>query len=395
MQSKNYRMTFIASYIGYITQAIVNNLAPLLFLIFRESFGIPLWQITFLITFNFAVQISVDFLLSRIADRMDYRLPIVLAHFFAAIGLCGMTVFPKIMDPFIGLLLAAGFYAVGGGAIEVLVSPIVEACPSDHKAAQMSLLHSFYCWGTVAVVLFSTLFLSVFGKESWQWLPIIWAVVPFANAFLFISVPLERLTEKGESMTLGELFKNRIFLILTVLMFCAGSSELGMSQWASAFAEAGLGVSKTVGDLVGPCLFSVTMGCARVFYAKFGDRIDLVRFLTVSGGLCVFAYLLSALAPLPFLSLIGCSLCGFSVGIMWPGVYSIGSAALPRGGTPLFSMLALAGDIGCTLGPTLVGEVSGLAGDSLKIGLLTAVVFPVLLLVFIVFFRKATKKAEN
>lgn len=380
--SNAYRHTIYASFIGYVTQAIVNNLAPLLFLIFQSSFGVSLQKITLLVTVNFCIQLLIDLLSAKFVDKIGYRICIVGAHLFAAAGLIGLAVLPRLFgDAYIGLLLAVVLYAVGGGLIEVLVSPIVEACPTDNKAGVMSLLHSFYCWGTVAVVLLSTVFLALFGKGGWGVLTCLWAIVPLLNALYFSRVPIAALTGEGDGMSLRDLFSLKIFWIFVLLMITAGASEQAMSQWASAFAESGLGVSKTVGDLAGPCLFSILMGLSRALYAKFSEKVDLLAFLTGSGVLCVAAYLLAALSPAPALSLVGCGLCGLSVGILWPGVFSLASARCPKGGTALFALLALAGDLGCSSGPTLVGMVAGALGDNLKCGLLAAAAFPVVLII--------------
>lgn len=380
MPKLTYRHTLYAGYLGYITQAIMNNLTPLLFLIFRDSLGIPLEKITLLITFNFFVQLFVDFLAAKFADRIGYRKCIVCAHIFSAAGLVGLAVFPYVFsDAFAGLAAAVILYAVGGGLIEVLISPIVEACPTPNKAAAMSLLHSFYCWGTVLVILLSTLSLTLFGKASWRLLACLWAVVPAANALLFARVPIATLTPTHEGMALRELFSMKLFWLFVALMVTAGACEQAMSQWASAFAESGLGVSKAAGDLAGPCLFAALMGLARVFYAKYSERVRLLPFMIGSGALCIGSYLLAALAPVPLLSLAGCALCGLSVGILWPGVFSIAAAQCPRGGTALFALLALAGDLGCAGGPTAVGLVAGVHGDDLKAGLLAAAAFPAVL----------------
>ena len=379
--AKQWRHTQYASYFGYITQAIVNNLAPLLFLIFQDVYGIPLEKITLLVTVNFCVQLLVDMVAARFVDKIGYRPCIVAAHLFAAAGLAGLGLLPRLLpDPFVGLLGAVFLYAIGGGLIEVLISPIVEACPTDNKASVMSLLHSFYCWGSVGVILLSTLFLQLFGKGSWTVLALLWALLPLVNALWFTKVPIAHLTEEGEGLPLGKLLTNKLFWIFAALMFAAGACELSMSQWASAFAESGLGVSKTVGDLAGPCLFAVLMGCARVIYAKFGDRLNLLNTQMLSAGLCVVAYLLAALSPNPLLALLGCGLCGLSVGILWPGTISVASRSLPKVGTAMFALLALFGDLGCSGGPTLVGMVSGAFGGELKTGLLFAMVFPVFLI---------------
>ncbi len=373
----NPKYTIFACYGGYITQAIVNNFAPLLFVIFHDSFGIPLEQITLLVTFNFAVQLLVDLLSVKFVDKIGWRSCLVAAHIFAAAGLVGMALLPRIMPPFVGLLLSVTVYAVGGGLTEVLISPVVEACPTENKAGVMSLLHSFYCWGTVAVIVISTLFLSIFGKESWGVLALLWALFPLFVAFVFTRVTLYPLVEEGEGLSVKNLFGMRIFWLFVLLMFAAGASEQAMSQWASAFAESGLGVSKMTGDLLGPCVFSVLMGSARVFYGKMSEKINLNSFLIGCGVLCISAYLLASLSNNAVLSLIGCGLCGLSVGIMWPGVFSLASAQIPKGGTAMFALLALAGDLGCSGGPTVVGFM---ADGELKRGLFFAIIFPVIMI---------------
>lgn len=393
MKTLTYNHTIFASCIGYITQAIVNNFAPLLFLTFQRNFSISVEKITLLITFNFLTQLIVDMVAAKYVDRIGYRIPVVAAHVFAAAGLVGLAVFPYLFaDPFTGLVLAIVLYAVGGGLIEVLVSPIVEACPTENKASVMSLLHSFYCWGQVGVVLLSTVFFTLVGIENWRTLACIWAVVPLFNAFYYAKVPLLSLTEEGEAHSFRQLFSNKLFWLFVVLMLCSGASELSMSQWASAFAESGLGVSKAVGDLAGPCAFAVLMGIARVFYAKFSEKVDLRKFMFGCGILCVISYLIASFAPIPVLSLVGCGLCGLSVGIMWPGTISLASARIPLGGTAMFGLFALAGDLGCITGPTLVGMVSGAASNSLKAGLGAAVIFPAVLAICLLLgMRKRSK----
>ena len=390
-----YQNTMYACFVGYIVQAIVNNFVPLLFLTFESSYVIPLSQITMLITFNFGIQLLVDLLSAKFVDKIGYRVSIVMAHIFAALGLAGLVVLPDLLpNAFAGLLIAVVIYAIGGGLIEVLISPIMESCPSENKEKAMSLLHSFYCWGHVGVVLLSTLFFWFFGIANWKILALLWVIIPVCNGILFCKVPIAPLIEEGETgMSLWELCKNRIFWILMLMMMCAGASEQAVSQWASTFAEQGLGVSKTIGDLAGPMSFAILMGSARAFYGKFGDRIDLDKFMQASSLLCIVSYLCISLSPSPLFSLIGCSLCGLSVGIMWPGTFSKASAALRNGGTAMFALLALAGDVGCSGGPTLVGFATGLASDDLKKGILAGIIFPILLIVGIVSLKKAKRYA--
>ena len=392
---QNYQLTMTACFAGYVVQAIVNNFAPLLFLTFQRSFGIPLEQITMLVTINFGIQLLVDLLSAAFVDRIGYRKAVILAQIFAAAGLVLLALLPGIMSPFPGILTSVMIYAVGGGLCEVVLSPIVEACPTDNKEKAMSLLHSFYCWGHVGVVLLSTAFFAAFGIENWRILAAAWAVIPAVNALLFVKAPVPSLIQEGETgMSFRELFTSRIFWVLMLLMAAAGASEQGVSQWASAFAEQGLGVSKTMGDLAGPMFFAVMMGLSRLFYGKYGDRIRLDRFMIGSSVLCAASYLCVALAPVPVLGLVGCGFCGLSVGIMWPGGFSKGAAALPRGGTAMFALFALAGDLGCAGGPTVVGMVSGALGGNLKLGILSGVVFPLLVIAGVLLCAGLTRKGS-
>lgn len=392
-----YNKTITACFVGYIVQAVVNNFTPLLFLFFQRNYHIPLSQITLLVTFNFGIQLLVDLVSVGFIDRIGYRASVILAHALSAAGLILLTVLPEILPvPFVGILAAVMIYAIGGGLLEVLVSPIVEACPSDNKEKAMSMLHSFYCWGHAGVVLISTLFFHVAGIENWKILSVIWALIPIGNAFAFTKVPIAPLIEDGgPGLELKELLKIRVFWVLLVMMVCAGASEQAVSQWASTFAEKGLGISKTAGDLAGPMAFAVLMGASRLFYGKYGHRIHLERFMVYSSCLCILSYLGISFLPLPQLSLIACAVCGLSVGIMWPGTFSKASAVLPKGGTAMFALLALGGDIGCSAGPTLVGMVSGAFGDDLKMGVLAGIVFPVMLLAGIILCRKQKEDSHN
>lgn len=394
MASDNkYRKTLIACYLGFITQAIAANFAPLLFLTFHKSMGIPLGKVALVSTTFYFTQLVVDVICAKFVDRIGYRVCAVASEIASAAGLICLAFLPSILpDPFIGIIISVIIYAIGSGLIEVLASPIVEACPFDHKEAVMSLLHSFYCWGSVGVILLSTVFLSVFGIEKWRWLACIWALIPLFNTFNFVSCPIEPLVEDGKSMTIRTLFKTPMFFLGLVLMICAGAAEISMAQWASAFVESALGLSKTVGDLVGPCLFAVSMGISRIIYGKFGSRIELTKYMLGSGTLCLACYILAALSLNPVICLIGCIFCGFSVGIMWPGTISILSKRLPAGGTAMFALLAMAGDLGGAFGPWLVGFTSQLRNDDLKAGMLVACVFPAVLIASIIVIRLKTKK---
>ncbi len=380
MSRFTYKTTIFACFLGYIVQAIVNNFIPLLFITLQDTYHIPLSQITLLVTINFGIQLLVDMFASVYLDRIGYRASGVIAHICAAAGLVLLTILPNVLDPFVGILLSVSVYAIGGGILEVLVSPVMESCPTDNKEKAMSLLHSFYCWGHVGVVLISTLFFALSGIENWRVLALAWAVIPLINAYIFAKTPIAPLISEGEKgMTLPQLFASKTFWILMIMMVCSGACEQAVGQWTSAFAEKGLRLTKALGDLVGPMLFAIMMGITRLFYGKYGEKINLEKFMTVSAMICVVAYLLISLSPFPILSIIGCALCGLTVGIMWPGTFSRAAVVLRRGGTAMFALLALAGDLGCSSGPTLVGFVSGLAGDNMKMGILAAIVFPMLM----------------
>ncbi|MBQ3371738.1 MAG: MFS transporter [Oscillospiraceae bacterium] len=391
---KNYHKTLFACYLGFITQAITANFVPLLFLKFHTDYHIPLGRIALIPTAFFLTQLLIDVFCARFVDAIGYRRSVVVSEIASGLGLAGLAVVPDLFaDPFVGILLCVVVYAIGSGLIEVLVSPIVEACPFEHKDTVMSLLHSFYCWGSVGVILLSTLFFALFGIERWKILACIWALLPLYNISNFASCPIEHLTEKGEGMSIRALFRTPLFWLAIVLMVCAGASELSMAQWASAYTEAALGLSKTMGDLVGPCLFAVAMGVSRVIYAKTGTKMDLTRFMIGSGVLCLCCYLMASLSSNPVFGLLGCVVCGFSVGIMWPGTISIISPRLPQGGTALFALLAMAGDLGGAFGPSLVGTVTQRTGDNLRSGMLVGSIFPLVLIVSLLLFIRTTHKA--
>ena len=385
----NYRKTLMACYLGFITQAIAANFAPLLFLTFKNTYEIPLEKIALIPTVFYLTQLLIDLVATKFADKIGYRTCVVASQVLSATGLALLAFLPELLPmPFIGILVAVVFYAMGSGLIEVLISPIVEACPFENKEGMMSLLHSFYCWGAVGVILGSTMFFAVFGTKHWQILTLIWAVIPLYNTFNFITCPIEHLVEEGKGMHISQLLRLPLFWLLVLLMVCSGASEMSMAQWASAFTESAMGVSKIIGDLVGPCLFAVFMGISRVFYGKMSAKLDLSKTMLGCGTLCIVCYLLASLSASSIMGLAGCALCGISVGIMWPGTISISAKKCPAGGTAMFALLALAGDLGGSIGSSVVGCFSGMAGGNLKIGLLVAVIFPILLVLALIVLRK-------
>ena len=387
------KKTLVACYLGFVTQAISANFAPLLFLTFKSTYGITLDKIAMIPLVFYLTQLLVDLAATKFADKLGYRTCVVASQVLSSAGLVLMAILPEVFPvPFIGILISVVLYAIGSGLIEVLVSPIVEACPFDNKDGMMSLLHSFYCWGAMGVILGSTLFFAVFGIENWKILTFVWALVPLYNTFNFISCPIERLVEDGESMPVRKLLKTPIFWLMILLMVCSGASEASMAQWASAFTESAIGVSKTVGDLAGPCLFAMFMGICRMLYGKFSEKLDLTKVMLICGILCAGCYLLASLSPLPILGLAGCALCGLAVGIMWPGSISISSQNCPKGGTAMFAFLALAGDLGAMVSPAMVGSISEKAGGTLKTGLLAATVFPVLLVCGLLILKRTVRQ---
>lgn len=379
MKKSEFRRTILSCYVGYVTQAVVNNYSTLLFVMFQEVFSLSLSKISLLIAVNFGVQLITDSVSAVLVDKIGYRAGTVGAHFLCALGLALLPVLPFVMNPYAGLLLSVVLSGIGGGMIEVVISPIVEACPSDNKESAMSLLHSFYCWGQLGVVLISTLCFRFFGIGSWRVMSLLWAVIPLVNAFVFMRVPLNTLPGDVSPSRRSTVFRKKLFWVFVAMMLCAGASELTMSQWASAFAEKGLGVSKWVGDLLGPCMFALFMGCSRVFYGIFGEKIRLSSFMLASCAVCVLGYGTAVLAPYPLVSLVGCGICGLAVGIMWPGTYSMGVKAMPFGGTPMFALFALAGDMGCLSGPTLAGQLSARFNDNIRVGFAFAALFPLVM----------------
>ncbi len=395
-KQKNYKKTLIACYLGFVTQAISANFAPLLFLTFISTYEITLEKIAMIPLVFYLTQLLIDLAATKFADKIGYRTCVVASQVLSAVGLVLMAILPEVLPvPFIGILISVVLYAMGSGLIEVLVSPIVEACPFENKDGMMSLLHSFYCWGAMGVILGSTLFFAIFGVENWKILTFIWALVPLYNTFNFINCPIERLVEDGKSMGISKLLKTPIFWLMIILMVCSGASEATMAQWASAFTESAIGVSKTVGDLAGPCLFAMFMGISRMLYGKFSEKLDLTKVMLVCGIMCAGCYLFASLSTLPILGLAGCALCGLAVGIMWPGSISISSQICLRGGTAMFAFLALAGDLGAMVSPTMVGILSEMAGDNLKTGLLAATIFPIVLVLGLLILKKKVSKATN
>ncbi len=395
-QRLTYQHTQAACFIGSMIQAVNCCFVPLLFVSFQQEFGLSLEKVTLLITANFLVQLLADALGASLVDRIGHRVCIVAGQLLSALGLASLAIFPYIFPtPLTGLLSSVVLIAISGGITEVLLSPIQEACPTKNKEAAMSLMHSFFCWGSMAVAAISTGLFALLGRENWGWVCGIWAVLPLCNALFFSQVPLGTIVEAGKTMTILQLLKSGTFWLLLVLMMLSGASETVISQWASALAETGLGVSKVVADLAGPCLFALCMGVGRVLHVKLSDKIKIEKYLLVSAVLCIVGYGLVVLPNNAAVNLLGCGICGFAVAVMWPGSLSLAAQRMPLGGTAMFGLLAVGGDIGCTLGPTMTGFLSGQFDDNLKVGIAAAAVFPIALVLAVLVLKKIPNQQQK
>lgn len=386
------RYTLFACYFGYITQAIINSLLPLLFVTLQHQFRLSVSQIGFMVSYNFIMQILVDLFAAKYADRIGYRRCMIWAHITAAVGIAGLGFFPFVLpDPYIGLLVCVTISAMGGGLIEALVGPIVQALPLERKESAIGILHSFYCWGHAGVVIFTTLLFQLAGTENWRLLCALWAMIPAANLILCGVCPMYQLDAEGESLPFRHIFKMKYFWLFVLLMLCAGAAEHAMVQWSSFFAEESLHITKAVGDLLGPCMFAILMGISRAVYGAFGDRLPLQKLLVITGFGCVASYLLAVFSPIPILSLVGCGICGLTVGLMWPGSFNLCAKYCPKGGTAMFALLAVAGDLGCSAGPSVVSSAAALFDGQIKAGLLAATVFPMLLVMGVLSLKESNK----
>lgn len=388
MRRLNFKHTVSACFIAYMVQAIVCNFAPLLFVGWGREFGISIGQMTTIVTVTFLTQIIVDLASAKFAEQIGYKVCLVISHACSGLGFLLLGILPYVMkNQYAGILISIILYSVGSGLLEVLISPVVESCPTDNKAGAMSLLHSFYCWGTVFVIAVTTLYFACFGREAWRWLSFIWAVFSILNGIFFCIVPIIEPKEAENKPKEKSIFKVKFFYVAVALMVCAGSAELAMSQWASAFAETALNVSKSVGDLAGPMAFAILMGLGRVLFSKLSSRVSIEKYLIFSSALCIFSYSLTCLAKNPVLSLVGCAICGFSVSAMWPATISLTTKRTASTSTVMFALLAVSGDIGCTTGPTLIGWITDAMGNDLKKGLMFSIIFPVIILALLIFSR--------
>lgn len=395
----NANHTKLAGFIGYLTQSLIVNFPPLLFLTFIETYNISFASVTSLIAISFTAQLLTDAFAAKFAHKFNVRATVVLAHILAIVGITGYAYMPRLFPSFVGLTVCTILSAIGAGLVEVMISPIVEACPTDGKSAAMSFLHSFYSWGQVAVIILSTVFFKLIGIEHWQILACLWAIIPAIGAIAFSVVPIYSLAGDAPEVQKSKQIKNskykKLFAVFFILMFCSGAAEMALNQWASAFAEKGLNVSKATGDLLGPCAFAILMGLARIFHGKFSEKINLIKFILASSVLCTISYIIAALSPWPVFALVGCALCGLSVGIMWPGVYSLAAVNMPNISMRTYAVLALGGDIGCMLGPTVAGWFAGFFGDDLTPAFLLSCIYPVTMIIILLVFSKGWNSGKD
>lgn len=392
MKSK-YTVTKITCYIGYVVQAVINNFLPILFIVFQDIYGLGYEKLARLIAVNFITQIITDFLTPKIVNKIGYRKAIILCQAAATTGLLMLGILPRfVSNVYPVIIFSIIVYAFGSGLIEVLFSPVIEHLPIDNKSGNMSLLHSFYCWGQAFTIIVTTALVSFFGYKGWANIPLVWAVLPFIDMLLFIKAPIVEPKEDEKEQGFKELFKNRKFKLYMLMMLCAGASEIAMAEWASMFAQQSLGVSKVIGDLTGPCLFAIFMGLGRIWYAAVSNKISFTKAIIVLNSICAVCYLGVAFCKISVLALVFCAVCGFTVSISWPGIYSLGAETFPKGNAVMYSTFALCGDMGCCLGPWVLGFVAEFFG--LNAGFAVATVFPITMVATALLVNKKDCKSE-
>lgn len=414
--ARSYGLTKVACYIGYVVQAVVNNLLSLLFVIFNaQPYNISLEKLGSIIFINFAAQLFIDYISVFFTSRFGYKKCVVFAQATSVVGFVLLGFLPRVIEPYFGILFSILFLAVGSGLIEVLISPIIEALPSDNKASNMSFLHSFYCWGQVLTVIGTTALVFALGNDKWFYIPFVWSIIPFINTLLFTRCDILELENNSAHSSALSLLKNKSVYKYMVFMFCAGASEITMVQWSSFFVEKGFGTEKWLGDLIGPCLFAVLMGIGRIGYGILGKKVSLERLLCYFSALCFVCYLVVALSNNGIICALGCAVCGLSVSVMWPGVISLSAEKFHSSGTAIFSLMAMLGDIGCAVGPWILGLIAEYAFDynlgrhlisalninstqsNMQLGFLICSIFPLIMFLFFVIsaVKRCIKATQN
>ena len=390
-----YLPTKIASYVGFVVQAVINNFLPILFIVFQNVYGLSYEKLARIIVFNFATQIIVDMCVPKIISALGYRKCAVMCQGLAALGLMMLGILPNIMEnTYFAIIMSVMVYAFGSGLMEVALSPLVEGLPSKNKRGSMAILHSFYCWGQAFTVIVTTALVLGFGFKNWTYVPLVWASIPFFNMFAFLKVPIIEPDKTEKRDGLLNLLRNDKFRLYMIMMLCAGAAEVAMAQWASLFAQNALGVSKVVGDLAGPCAFAVFMGTGRIWYALAAKKVSFKKTIIVmSIGACI-CYMMVAICNVAAVSLVFCAICGFTVSIAWPGIYSAGAVAFPKASAVMYSVFAMCGDTGCALGPWLIGIIADNLG--LNIGFAAASIFPIgMILSAVLLLKKDCKSTKK
>ena len=404
---QSYKSTIAACYIGSFVQAIIVNTTPILFIPLREQFGLTFQQMGLLVLINFISQVGCDILFSNAIDKYGFRRFVVAAHGLAVVGLVLFAASPLLFDrPFAGFVTATIIFSGSGGLLELLLSPIVNAIPTDEKAGAMSVLHSFYSWGQAAVILLTTVLLFVFGRAWWQWIILIWTLVPLFNFFFLMRVPFAPNVPEEQRQGMDKILLKPFFIAALATILCGAAAELCISQWASAYLEEAMRLPKVVGDVGGVCLFAVMMGVGRLFYGMYGKKINVSLMMLIGTVGAAACYITVALSGTAVLSLLACGLCGLCVSLLWPGTLVVASEHYPLAGAWMFAILA-AGDIGASAGPWLMGVVAeqahrlpflsglltqGMSPDQLglRAAMLVSALFPIIAFFCLRWMRKRT-----
>lgn len=397
---EHYRLTTISCFVGIFAQAVIINLAALLFMPLMRLHGLTYVQLGTLVAVNFSVQVGSDLVFSGLIDRIGFRRLVLPACLVGSLGLFLFALAPVLLPGrvFAGLLAATAVYSAAGGLLEVLLSPIVNAIPNEEKGAAMSLLHSFYAWGQMATIILTTLFLFLVGERHWQWMVGFWALLPLANFLLFLKAPFPPSVPEEHRLNMGDLILKPFCLLAFAAIFFGASAEVLMNQWTSAFMERALLLPKLTGDLFGMCGFALMLGLGRAWHGKYGARFDISKALVAMSALAVLCYLVVALAPGSWPGLLACMVCGFATSLLWPGTLIVASERYPLAGAWMFALLAAAGDVGAGLGPWFTGWVVdhaidtaaalrleqwlGIGGEqaALRLGILAGTIAPLLAL---------------
>ncbi len=389
-----YKHTIRACYAGTFTMSLVSNLTPLLFVILMDSFGLTFEQVGRLTLVNFMTQIAADLVFSKPVDKWGVRPFVAGGHFLCTIGLVLFALAPMYAphNTYIWFMVSTVLFSCGGGLLELLLSPIVQAIPGDEKARAMSMLHSFYAWGFILVVVLTTTALGVFGSANWPLIMITWAILPLATGIAFLKVPLAPQVSEEQRTRTGVLLSSAFFVVVVLGIAAGGAAEVSMSQWISAFTERALGLSKQMGDLVGVCMFALFLGIGRASYGKWGGKTDVTTLMLWGAVGSVLCFLGAALIPNPILAMACCAANGLCVSLLWPGSIVTAAARFPLAGASMFAILAAGGDVGAAFGPWAVGAVADVVPSGLRGGLLVGTIYPAIMVVCMLVVRAMNRR---